>query len=269
MAPGQRFKLYYECGLDNGVCLAVSADGISFTKPKLRPDGSNMVVSLPHDGTSVHLLLDEPDPSKRFQMTIAPTQTCSTAHDKSERTSSPPIPHICDCSGNGCSTQGAGNGPNGCCLHLKKSADGIHWQTLANKTGENGDRSTGFWNGLRRKFVWSIRPNCIPSGSEAFNAESPRWRGYVEGDSAEASANWDQCFPDSKLPAGISHCQGRTDACTKGRVVSWFGADSHDRPNCSPFASCDHPKAQKKPAENYNVDAVRLGPTPRFTVSLT
>ena len=159
--PDRRYRLYYECGINNAVCLAVSADGVAFSKPKLRPDGSNIVVDLPHDGSSVHLVLDEPDPSKRWKMTIAPVQFCHNVTVNGVNfTGQPVIPYLCDNSGSGCSVSGAGNGPGGgdCgCQHLKHSADGITWRTALNKTGSSGDRSTGFYNALRRKFVWSIR----------------------------------------------------------------------------------------------------------------
>ena len=158
--PDRRYRLYYECGINNAVCLAVSADGVAFSKPKLRPDGSNIVVDLPHDGSSVHLVLDEPDPSKRWKMTIAPVQFCHNVTVNGVNfTGQPVIPYLCDNSGSGCSVS-AGNGPGGgdCgCQHLKHSADGITWRTALNKTGSSGDRSTGFYNALRRKFVWSIR----------------------------------------------------------------------------------------------------------------
>ena len=202
----ERFKIFYECGINNAVCLATSADGISFTKPRLRPDGSNKVVDQPHDGTSVHLVLDEEDPSRRFQMTMAPVQFCKSNNKNITADNATMVPYICDNSGNGCSRDGAGNGPAGSCQHLKASADGIHWRTIINKTGTSGDRSTGFYNALRKKYVWSIRPGCIPAGSKP----SGRWRGYVEGDSFESAANWDNCT------AGI--CEPPTAACTSGRV---------------------------------------------------
>ena len=37
-----------------------------------------------------------------------------------------------------------------------------------------------------------------------------------------------------------------------------FGADEHDRPNCSPFASCDAVNATKTIAQVYNVDGIAV-----------
>ena len=93
--PDQRFKLFYECGINNGVCLAVSADGLRWTKPALGPFGhSNMVVKQPHDGTSVMFDVDDPDPSQRFKMTMAPVQFCPQAGDPEERTNMSRIIHL-------------------------------------------------------------------------------------------------------------------------------------------------------------------------------
>ena len=86
----------------------------------------------------MHLVLDEPDPSKRWKMTIAPVQFChNVTVNGVSFTGQPVIPYLCDNSGSGCSVSGAGNGPGGgdCgCQHLKHSADGITWRTALNKT---------------------------------------------------------------------------------------------------------------------------------------
>ena len=153
-------------------------------------------------------------------------------------------------------------------MHLKVSADGITWRPGLNKTGGCGDRSTGFINRLRKKWVWSMRPMCVPPGS----SPSARWRGLAEGDSVAAAANWDQCF-DGK-------CQPPTDACTSGRIRAWFSADTNDPPICSPsngwkgkappggFSFCRPGVDKGLVAQVYNVD-VRLPPPPRAPVSTT
>ena len=253
----QRFKLFYECGINNGVCLAISADGMHWSKPALGSFGkTNMVVKQPHDGTSVMFDVDDPDPTQRFKMTMAPVQFCPQAGDPKERTNVTRIPYICDVSGNGCSIAGDGGGPGGGCQHLKVSADGLAWHTGINKTGSCGDRSTGFYNPLRKKYVWSIRPECVPAGS----SPSARWRGMVEADSFGEAANWDRCF-DGK-------CKPVEDACESGRVRAWFGADTLDPPICSPdngykgpqppggYSFCRPGVDKGVVAQVYNVDAV-------------
>ena len=126
-----------------------------------------------------------------------------------------------------------------------------------NLAGSCGDRSTGFYNALRRKYTWSIRPQCIPEGS----SPGGRWRGLVEADSFGAAANWDHCFE--------GQCQPMGDACTTGRVRAWFGADTLDPPICTPdngykgpqppggWSFCrPHVDKEEVVAQVYNVDAV-------------
>ena len=127
-----------ECGINNGVCLATSADGLAWAKPLLSNDGgrkTNMVVKQPHDGTSVMLVMDDPDETQRFKMTMAPVQFCPEAHDVTERTNQTRLPYLCDNSGNGCSVAGVAGGPGQGCQHLLVSADGLKWRAAINKTG--------------------------------------------------------------------------------------------------------------------------------------
>ena len=102
--------------------------------------------------------------------------------------------------------------------------------------GSSGDRSTGFYNALRRKFVWSIRasqshatkpdgglstcsrdvcpgPCCIPVGAQPWG----RWRGYVEGDSFEEASNWDDCHDDQ---CAITDVQN-TPCDTRTQIRAW------------------------------------------------
>ena len=94
-----------------------------------------MVVKQPHDGTSVMLVMDDPDETQRFKMTMAPVQFCPEAHDVTERTNQTRLPYLCDNSGNGCSVAGVGGGPGQGCQHLLVSADGLKWRAAINKTG--------------------------------------------------------------------------------------------------------------------------------------
>ena len=86
LSPLQTTLLPDECGINNAVCLAFSSDGLRWVKPRLQPDGSNIVERQPHDGSSVLLDHAEPDPSARFKMIVSAVQFCPEAKTPSERT---------------------------------------------------------------------------------------------------------------------------------------------------------------------------------------
>ena len=138
-------------------------------------------------------------------------------------------PWIGDASGNGCSFEGVGGGPSGPSLLLLLSPTGLKWRTGINKTGTGGTGpATGFYDGLRHKYVWSFRPPCTPEGSEP----SGRWRAIVSGDTFDEGANWNACFGGK--------CEPPEQACASGRVRAWVSADTQDPQECSPNAGT-HP----------------------------
>lgn len=121
--PGDKvFKLWYEAGWINTVCLATSSNGIDWVRPKLDVvKGTNQVLptDLLPDSWTVVPDFDNPDPAQRWKMFL----------------------------------RGPGMDLPGYSL---ASADGIHWKTRR-LTGESLDRSSLIWNPFRRKWVFSIR----------------------------------------------------------------------------------------------------------------
>jgi hypothetical protein len=112
------YKLWYMGGYGTNTCLAVSDDGLAWTRPSLdvRP-GTNIVLdTLARDSNTVWLDHDERDPAQRFKMAMY--------YDKS--------------------------------MELFSSPDGIHWRHRG-RTGPTGDRTTMFYDAFRRKWVFSIR----------------------------------------------------------------------------------------------------------------
>ena len=50
------YKLYYNCGYNNHLCLAVSDDGVTFRKESYDVvPGTNVVITIPFDGAAVWL----------------------------------------------------------------------------------------------------------------------------------------------------------------------------------------------------------------------
>jgi hypothetical protein len=112
------FKMWYMGGYSQNTCIALSRDGIEWTKPSLDVvKGTNIAVKHEHrDSSTVWLDLTEPDRSQRYKM--------AAWYD-----------HY---------------------LRLHASADGIHWRELR-RSGPAGDRTTFFYNPFRKVWVFSIR----------------------------------------------------------------------------------------------------------------
>jgi hypothetical protein len=111
------FKMWYMGGYGRSTCLALSHDGITWTKPAFDiVRGTNIVMLQHRDSTTVWLDLWERDPRTRYKM--------SSWRDHQ--------------------------------LTLLTSADGIHWQERG-QTGRTGDRSTFFYNPFRKVWVFSLR----------------------------------------------------------------------------------------------------------------
>jgi len=112
------YKLWYMGGYGTNTCLAVSDDGLAWTRPMLDVRrGTNIVLdSLARDSNTVWLDHDERDPAQRFKMAMY--------YDKA--------------------------------MVLYSSPDGVHWKQRG-RTGPTGDRTTMFYDAFRRKWIFSIR----------------------------------------------------------------------------------------------------------------
>src|SRR5438132_2177143 len=119
------YKLWYMGGYGTSTCLAVSDDGLAWTRPALDVrQGTNIVLdSLARDSNTVWLDHDDRDPAQRFKMAMYYDQA----------------------------------------MVLYSSPDGIHWRHRG-QTGPTGDRTTMFYDAFRRKWVYSIRDEDVVFG---------------------------------------------------------------------------------------------------------
>ncbi len=134
----QRYKLWYMCGYVGALCYADSADGVRWHKPlfETRP-GSNIVIPVPHDTSTVWLDHEESDPRKRFKAWL-----------------SRPMGSLL--------------------LPMYTSPDGIRWKDADARPAVNiGDRSTVFYNPFRRVWVYSIRSGAPKFGRYRHYREHP------------------------------------------------------------------------------------------------
>lgn len=71
-------------------------------------------------------------------------------------------------------------------LHMRVSADGIHWSDSLGSPGRSSDRNTFFYNPFRKVWVYSIRGSARGVGRCRFYGESPKfgvralWNSYRE-----------------------------------------------------------------------------------------
>ena len=215
--PRNRYKLWYSCGTSGGVCLARSADGLTWRKdglglagwlppaggPAIPAGRTNIVLDVRFDSSTVIVDPDAP-PDRRFVMSLTPIWM-PTWIDKRPQNST-----LCTCP----------FGP--CCYSVFTSADGVRWQLAVNKSGDAGDRSTFYYDSFRKKFVFSIR----------YNAPLGRVRYFLDGDSVEVVRG------DGK------HFDGHGP-------VPWVAVDALDPPlvNGGNHSGATH-------SELYNLDAV-------------
>ncbi|MEO6787448.1 MAG: glycosyl hydrolase family 32 [Chthoniobacteraceae bacterium] len=149
--PGDRlFKMWYMAGYGRQTAYATSRDGLHWEKPALdvRP-GTNVVQKDARDSSTVWLDLEESDPQRRFKMW--------RSHSEDKRF--------------------------GLSLHF--SADGIHWNPRALRTGSCGDRTTVFWNPFRKVWVYSLRHGWgVPRARRYWEVKdllaSPQWSAITE-----------------------------------------------------------------------------------------
>ncbi len=123
----RKFKMWYSAGGGkvNGLvaCYAESTDGKTWKKPLLDVvPGTNIVDTLEHDCVSVLLDKHETDPQKRYKMFVV-----------------------------------AFNGRSTVSMHLKYSADGIHWSGTRALSGELYDRCAAYYDPFRGKYILSLK----------------------------------------------------------------------------------------------------------------
>lgn len=119
--PGERaFKMWYMAGYQQHTALAVSTDGIAWTRRNASViPGTNIVRTHHRDSSTVWLDLADRDRSARYKMAWTPM----------------------DADGQ---------------LRLSTSPDGIRW-TDRGSAGPCGDRSTVFFNPFRQRWCFSLR----------------------------------------------------------------------------------------------------------------
>jgi len=161
--------------LQSRTCYAISRDGVHWEKPALDVVPGTNIVLLDEPGvlrnsSTEWLDLDEKDPQRRFKMFRVVIEETTVAGKKSSSKR----------------------------MKISFSPDGIHWKPAAD-TDECGDRSTVFYNGLRKVWVYSLR-----TGGKLVS----RCRGYAE-------------TPDPLQ--GIRWGNSKTS-----KQVIWVGADSLD-----------------------------------------
>lgn len=150
-----RFKMWYEAGWYGKMALAVSDDGLHWTRPDVA-DGSNIIPSLADircNSSAVVLDYDAPDAERYKLFMRSPNSTAKDLRGWS-----------------------------------MVSPDGISW-TRRTATGPCGDKSTMFYNPFRRRWVYSIRSPYLESEPHG------RARYYHEHPDFIAGAQWEEGEP--------------------------------------------------------------------------
>lgn len=172
-----KFKMWYSAGGGKTyglvTCYAESTDGVKWEKPLLNVvPGTNIVDNSEHDCVSVLLDKHETDPAKRYKMFAT-----------------------------------VFNSPSSVSIHLKYSADGIHWGPNVATSGEVYDRTGVYWDPFRGEYVLSLK---------TINGIYRRARNYL------ANA-------DPELAVSLAH---RTfDTESDKYIRYWFNADDQDPRN--------------------------------------
>lgn len=163
------FRLYYHAGWMDGTALAVSPDGLNWTRKMLdHVPGTNRVIAPPkgwrRDGSTVWLDRDASDPRERYKM----FQFYRT--------------------------------PDGERAEVYASHDGLRWGNPV-RAGRCGDNSSFFYDPFRAKWVFSIRVNPkLPGGRRT------RVRYYLEADDFLAGASWREEDPVAWLRCDAQDC---------------------------------------------------------------
>ena len=116
-----KFRMWYLASWSGLLAIAESDDAVHWTRPKVGPRGTNVLIYPDHyfDTFSVWPDFTTNAPYDNWRMFVSP-------------------------------------GENPCRAYEYASADGIKWE-MKTRTGLGGDSSTVFFNPFRRKWVWSIR----------------------------------------------------------------------------------------------------------------
>ena len=138
------FRCWYIAGWAEGVAYAWSKDGIDWVRPKIQPDGGNLVFASYGQGDSSAIVMD-PDAADGWRWKAF-------------------------------NFQGGTEGfPRGGCVRVSK--DGLVW-TNDTPTAKTGDRSTVFYNPFSKKWCYSIRTSAKDYGRSRDYAEADD---FIEG----------------------------------------------------------------------------------------
>jgi len=155
-----KFLMWYHAA-ERRTCLALSDDGIRWTRPQLDVEpGTNIVLTSQNktsqrDSNTVWLDLETTDPQERFKLFEA-------------RYARAPF-----------------------CMALRTSPDGVHWSDEKAVSARSWDRSTAFYNPFRKVWVASVR------GHDSEKPAPPhRLRNYFEAKTAAGAVSWKQPTDD-------------------------------------------------------------------------
>lgn len=173
-----KFKMWYSAGGGkvNGLvtCYAESTDGKHWVKPNLDVvPGTNIVDESEHDCESIILDKEEKDPQKRYKMFCV-----------------------------------IFNGRATVSMHLKYSADGIHWSESKALSGEVYDRCAAYYDPFRKKYVLSLKT----INGKVYR----RSRSYLAGEDPELTVSLAHRVYDNKSDKFIKY---------------WFNAEDDDPHN--------------------------------------
>lgn len=151
----KKFKMWYRAE-DWQTCLALSDDGIHWTRPTLRQaTGDNITLENVRDSSTVWFDPEDPERSRRFKLFEA------RYYEKSYR------------------------------LGYRTSPDGHSWSEELATSGPSWDRTTVFYNPFRKVWVASVRGHDHVKPEPVH-----RLRNYHEGKTPEEALAWKQHTDD-------------------------------------------------------------------------
>jgi hypothetical protein len=239
----QTFKMWYLGSKQYCTCLALSKDGVHWTRPALDVvPGTNIVYDRSkRDAATVILDLEEKDPAKRYKMfRSAP-------------------------SGSTLEGERPGGGKHfGQALYF--SSDGIHWNEPPVLSGGTGDRCSVFWNPFRKVWVYSLRggwdtprvrrywetPDLVSGPKWLKTEDPPLWTGADSKDPMRSDIQFRpelynlDCVAYESLTLGLFSILRKNPAKVDGKsrdkindIFSGFSRDgwSWSRPDREPFVA--------------------------------